>query len=284
MRHLYFLPPLPSRPILKTAISLGNNRFSSDGTPRAFYGTIMKQLTKSSSLKWKVALVALLLQTTASVSMATGANTNSQNSAGNWTAKSDTAGQPGNSEQATQKTLTDSLKQFLKTNVKSNPEFASGINLGEYEADEIINWLSDNPDFLTEVLSHVESDRLESLNWGKVYKAWRAWALEDSDNDGMTNGDELLALTDPDDAASSLVLELTTSHGKGSVKNSDPTIDYVSWDAQPGCTYAVEACTDLLSSEWTVIAEGLTEDHKKTIELGLPTGNSRVYYRLQVSR
>ena len=209
----------------------------------------------------------------ASVSMAAGANTKSQNSAGNWTAKSDNA---------VQKTLENSLKQFLKTNVKNNPEFASGINLGEYEAEEIINWLGDNPDFLQEVLSHVASDKLESLNWGQVYKAWRAWALADSDHDGMTNGDELLALTDPEDQDSSLTLQLVTSSPKSKSANKDG--DYVSWEAQPGCTYTVESCNDLMIGEWTVIAEGLTEDHKATIELGLPTGNSRVYYRLQVSR
>ena len=246
----------------KIAISLGNNRFLSVGTPRAFYWPIMKQLTKSSSLKWKVALVALLIQATASVSMAA-ANTNSQNSAGNWTAK------PDRSEQA----LAKSLKRFLKTNVKNNPEFASGINLGEYEADEIVNWLADNPDLLTEVLSYVASDKLDSLNWGQVYKAWRIWALEDSDNDGMTNGDELLALTDPDDDTSSVTLNL--------VRSSDGA-DLVSWDAQSGCTYSVEGRDDLVSGEWTTLVEGLTGD--QTIEWELPVTKSREYYRLQVSR
>ncbi|MBC8206367.1 MAG: hypothetical protein H8E68_04365 [Kiritimatiellaeota bacterium] len=232
----------------------------------------MKQLTKSSSLKWKVALVALLLQTTASVSMAAGANTNTLNSAQNWTAQTDKVGQPGNSEQALRKAIAKSLERFLDKNVRNNPEFASGINLGEYEVDEIINWIGNKPDFLPEFLSHVASGNLDTLDWWQAYEGWREWALEDSDNDGMTNGDELFALTDPDDNTSSVTLKLVKTDGA----------DLLSWDAQSGCTYAVEGCDDLMSGEWTTLAEGLTGD--QVIEWKLPATKSRAYYRVNVSR
>ena len=244
----------------------------------------MKQLTKSSSLKWKVALVALLIHATASVSMAAGANTTSQNSAQNWAAQddssspSDNAGQPGNSEQVIKSAIARAIEQFLDTDVRNNPEFASGINLGEYETDEIINWLGNKPDFLSELLAIVVSgkleslDKFESLDWWPVYKGWREWALEDSDGDGMTNGDELLALTDPADDTSSVILKLVKTDGA----------DLLSWDAQSGCNYAVEGCDDLMSGEWTTLAEGLTGD--QVIEWKLPASKSREYYRVKVSR
>ena len=281
--YWYFLLSASNPSIWKAVNPLVNTRVLSGGTPSAVCGPIMKQLTKSSSLKWRVAVVALLIQATASVSMAARANTNSQNSAGNWTAKdlcsspSDNAGQRGNSEQALKKAIAKSLERFLEKNVRNNPEFAAGINLGEHEADEIINWVGKRPYFLPELLSHVAAGKLESLDWWQAYGGWHAWALEDSDNDGMTNGDELLALTDPDDAASCLVLKLVKSPVTSSVQ-----ADYVSWDAQPGCTYAVETSTDLLSGEWTILAEGLTGD--QAIAWELPAVNSHAYYRVTVSR
>ena len=268
---------------LKSTNSLVNTRLLSGGTPSATCGPIMKQLTKRSSFKWKVVLVALLLQAMASVSMAARANTNSQNSAGNWRAKDpcsspyDKAGQRGNSEQALKKAIAKSLERFLEKNVRNNPEFALGINLGEYEADEIINWIGKRPYFLPELLSHVAPGKLESLDWWQAYEGWREWALEDSDHDGMTNGDELLALTDPDDAASCLVLKLVKSP-----VTSSGRADYLSWDAQPSCSYTIEGRDDLVSGEWTVIAEGLTGD--QVIEWKLPVTKSREYYRVTVSR
>ena len=207
----------------------------------------------------------------ASVSMAAGANTKSQNSAGNWTAKTE-EGQPGNSEQALRKAIAKSLERFLDKNVRNNPEFAAGINLGEYEADEIINWIGNKPDFLPGFLSQVASGNIDTLDLWQAYEGWREWALEDSDNDGMTNGDELLALTDPDDSTSSVTLKLVKTDGA----------DLLSWDAQSGCTYAVEGRDDLMSGEWTTLVDGLTGD--QAIDWKLPVTKSREYYRVTVSR
>ena len=236
---------------------------------------MLKQIT---NLKWRVAVVVALIQVTASVSMAARANTNSQNSAGNWTAKrgssssSDTAGKNGNCKNADKK-MAKAFKQFLKEKVKNDPEFNCGINLGEYESDEIINWLNNHLDLLEVLMSQLESGTLESENLWPVYKGWRAWALADSDGDGMTNGDELLALTDPDDDMSAVTLEL--------IKSPEGD-DLVSWDAQSTCTYALEGSNDLMSGEWTTVVDGLIGD--QTIDWELPVDNHYSYYRLQVSR
>lgn len=99
------------------------------------------------------------------------------------------------------------------------------------------------------------------------------FASEDSDGDGLSNADEFAANTDPDDAGSGLVL----AEGKDSLGT------YIYWEAQPGCTYSIEACSNLISGKWTSVVDGLTGDGRP-LWWEPSVDDPCIFYRIHVNK
>jgi len=77
-------------------------------------------------------------------------------------------------------------------------------------------------------------DDWQTAYWGTESTSWQG-ATVDSDDDGATNLQELLAGTDPTDPSSVLKTSLVTS----------PQGMYLVWDTQPGSVYQVQTTADL---------------------------------------
>jgi hypothetical protein len=96
----------------------------------------------------------------------------------------------------------------------------------------------------------------------------------DADGDGATNQGEFQSGTDPRDARSVLALEIVPAG------NGQPQVFNLRFLAQPGRTYALEACDDLPSGRWSRLAEFPAEAMEQLRTLPLPTPAPSGYLRL----
>lgn len=120
------------------------------------------------------------------------------------------------------------------------------------------------------------SDEWKAYFFGSL-DAEAAAANADPDHDGMTNLDEYLAGTNPNDAQSRLGFETATY-------NQAKRALVLRWLTAPGKTYRVEASPDIQTSNWSVIAAGIQGDgefQEWTHENS--TSNAR-FYRLRLDQ
>jgi len=94
----------------------------------------------------------------------------------------------------------------------------------------------------------------------------------DSDNDGMSDANELWAGTDPNDASS--VLKAAIASGPSSEFS-------LKWPSVEGRKYRVMKCTDILSGDWVVVASGLTAQPPAN-EITVPQTGEQAFYRIEL--
>ncbi|MBI9020525.1 MAG: hypothetical protein JEZ10_04635 [Verrucomicrobia bacterium] len=125
----------------------------------------------------------------------------------------------------------------VSTNIIADSEYEVSAS----EGDEVsVSVKAVNPDYTGNAgpLSPV-SDTIKLLS-----------ASGDEDEDGMTNGDEDIAGSNPLSSGSIFELTSTTVDAGGDVT--------ITWDAVAGRTYSVETSTALTSGSWTPVTNGLT--------------------------
>lgn len=98
-------------------------------------------------------------------------------------------------------------------------------------------------------------------------------ALADADGDGRSNRDEFFAGTDPQNAASSLRVELPAQDG------ITVTLRFTAGD---GIAYGVEAADDLELAVWTKLANIAARPGSRTLQLTVPQGALPRYFRVVV--
>ena len=137
---------------------------------------------------------------------------------------------------------------------------ASGNVSMPSDSAEIRTWARDeNQDGLP--------DDYQTLYWGKNPSKWRDFS-EDSDGDGATNGEELLAGTNPMNSED--VLSIQIGKTQSGVFN-------VNWETLPGAIYQIQATTDL--ENWEVVfGPALAEGFEDSINI--EKSQSKEIYRL----
>ncbi|MEM7395659.1 MAG: thrombospondin type 3 repeat-containing protein, partial [Verrucomicrobiota bacterium] len=94
----------------------------------------------------------------------------------------------------------------------------------------------------------------------------------DDDNDGMTDGDEVIARTDPLDPGSFLGVSIR--------QGGNDTVHTVSFSTEAGVTYRIESATNLWQHPWPILQAGImTTGGLYHIEQTNVVAE-RVYYRI----
>jgi hypothetical protein len=101
-------------------------------------------------------------------------------------------------------------------------------------------------------------------------------AVADSDGDGRSDGEEVIAGTSPADAASVFTLKTVENLPDDAVK--------LTWSSVPGRTYQVEVSETMANSQWVVTGPAITAVADLTsTTVAKPPSSQRAFYRVTVS-
>ena len=134
----------------------------------------------------------------------------------------------------------------------------------------VLNVISDDPD-------DADGDTLPD-SWELQYFPNIAGqnAQDDSDGDGLTNLEELIYDTLPNDPASVLGLEVLTTGGGNA--------HTVQWNSSDQCQYRLQSSTTLEPGSWIDTPAGQRTGTGGTMSESFPAGIPELYYRLEVVR
>jgi hypothetical protein len=143
------------------------------------------------------------------------------------------------------------------TDLEGNPRILSHfVDMGCHES------LESSPDIDVDGLSTAD----ERLLWGTV------WHLYDSDFDGMSDGDEVRAGSNPGNALSFLGVQqfsLNLNDATGSA--------YLTWQSVPGRSYTIQRATNILSANpFETLFSGIVAVSNKTSQT-VPVGEYSVF-------
>jgi len=153
--------------------------------------------------------------------------------------------------------VTITISGLSRTQIVTSPSITIGMVFPNSHVDIVVRAINPNdPSSKGPITQSSSSPQLRALVGN-----------EDTDKDGMTNEQEHIAGTNPLDASSNLKVSI-------SYINGTPTI---SWNPVNGKTYRVESKTDLMQTQWTSLATGLTSaNYTDTTNL------NRKFYRVVV--